>query len=285
VVTDDGEDRYRLNQGNDALGRVVWSSAFTFDFLTGGDDGFGSQNLITDLDGDGWNDVLISDVDVDIDEGCTNRLHIYHNRGGAVGGNPLLREEAQAPSSGWRGAVGLMPSDLNGTFHTAVFDVDGDLDQDLVIGRCNGTSVWMNTKNPCPLANYGTVNPNSTGQPARMSFYGCGDLSNRKLIFNVTNLPPNTTGRVMYASLPLSPCANWGNGKLCLHRRALIQPPLPTVTADASGHARFEMDFDELPLSTAQPGQHRYFQFRYDDPAAGGAGFNLSEAVDVSICQ
>ena len=36
-----------------------------FSFAAGGDDGFGSQSLIADLDQDGWKDVLISDVDVD----------------------------------------------------------------------------------------------------------------------------------------------------------------------------------------------------------------------------
>ena len=92
VISDDGADRFRYNLGNDALGRVVWGGALTFQFQAGGDDGFASDNLITDLDGDGWNDVIVCDVDVDI-AGCGRRTHIYHNPGGAIGEEIVLLEE------------------------------------------------------------------------------------------------------------------------------------------------------------------------------------------------
>src|SRR6185295_3735940 len=100
------------NTGTDALGRAMFPVSRVFSFPTQaqyGDDGFGSQSLITDLDNDGWKDVLISDVDVDID-GCGRRLHIYHNLANPP--NVSLREEAQlaSGSSGWKGAVGLLPS-------------------------------------------------------------------------------------------------------------------------------------------------------------------------------
>ena len=115
VVSEDGLDRFRPNTGNDGLGRVIWSSAFTFTFPSGagyGDDGFASQSQIADLDNDGWNDVLISDVDVDIG-GCGRRMHTYHNLGGTPGGPVTLREEAQQAGngSGWNGpsAHGVRP--------------------------------------------------------------------------------------------------------------------------------------------------------------------------------
>ena len=137
VITDDGADRYMLNQGNDGLGRVQWSSAYTF---PSGDDGFGSNNMIVDVDGDGWEDILIADVDVDI-SGCSRRLHLYHNQGGTVGGFVTLTEES---GSGWRGAEGLTSTELRGTHDFAVFDLDNDGDLDLVLGQCSGTSVWIN---------------------------------------------------------------------------------------------------------------------------------------------
>jgi hypothetical protein len=175
--------------------------------------------------------------------------------------------------------------DLQGTYHTAVFDLDGDLDQDLILGRCAGVSVWTNTQNPCPLLKYGTANPNSTGQVAKVSSYGCGSLGNEKLIFNVTNLPANATGRMIFSKGKMVPCGPYGDGKICLTRRSLDQTSLPLVQADALGHARVVMDFAAEPFASAQPGQKRYFQFKYDDPAGGPAGFNLSEAMEVSICQ
>ena len=66
VETDDGADRYLLNQGNDALGpRDLGPARRRSASPRATDDGFGSQSLIVDLDQDGWKDVLISDVDVD----------------------------------------------------------------------------------------------------------------------------------------------------------------------------------------------------------------------------
>jgi hypothetical protein len=56
------------------------------------------------------------------------------------------------------------------------------------------------------------------------------------------------------------------------------------VTADEFGHVRFVGNFSVPPFNGI-PGAHRYLQFLYDDPAGGGAGFNLSEAVDVAMCQ
>jgi hypothetical protein len=66
VVSSDGADRYRYNMGNDTFGRVIWGANKTFKFLSGGDDGFASNNIVTDLDGDGWSDAIFCDVDVDI---------------------------------------------------------------------------------------------------------------------------------------------------------------------------------------------------------------------------
>ena len=145
VISDDGLDRMRMNLSTDALGRVNWSSALTFDFISGGDDGFASNNLIVDLDNDGWNDVLIADVDVDIG-GCNRRLHIYHNRTTQVGASTnstvVMGEERQSSSNnGWIGVVGLTASTMQGTHDMAVFDVDGDGDNDMLLSRCAGT--WM----------------------------------------------------------------------------------------------------------------------------------------------
>ena len=143
VISDDGSDRYRYNMGNDGLGRVIWGSSKTFQFLTGGDDGFGSNNIITDLDGDGWADVVICDVDVDIG-GFNRRVHIYHNPGGAVGSEITLREERQSSGSGWIGAVGFTANDLQGGHDVAPFDLDNDGDNDMVLARGAGMFVWLN---------------------------------------------------------------------------------------------------------------------------------------------
>lgn len=142
VITDDFEDRFRYNRGNDAFGRVIWGPPRTFTLLTGSETDFGGNNLIVDLDLDGHNDVIITDVDVDI-AGCNRRTHIYHNPGGPVGHEGNLVEERQTSGAGWIGVVGMGSSDLNGTHDVAVFDINLDGRPDMVFGRCNGTFVWM----------------------------------------------------------------------------------------------------------------------------------------------
>jgi len=133
VVTDDNADSFLLNTGNDTGGLANFSRFFyTFAGGTGatGDDGFGGNSVIADLDNDGWNDVIITDVDVDI-AGCSRRMHIYHNLGN--GPNVTLRQENDGGS--WR---------PNGVHDVAVFDINGDGWLDMVIGTCTGTTVWMN---------------------------------------------------------------------------------------------------------------------------------------------
>lgn len=131
VLGDDGSDRFLLNTGNGGDGMANFESK-TFSFISGGDDGFGNNSRIVDLNKDGWNDVLIADVDVDIG-GCSRRLHLYRNLGNA----PSVTLQDQ-------GTGGIPANLLVGTHDVAVFDVNGDTWNDLVIGRCSGISVWIN---------------------------------------------------------------------------------------------------------------------------------------------
>lgn len=158
IISDDGADRFRVNTGNDAFGRVVWTSAQQFQFASGSDDGFASNNLIVDLNNDGWDDVIICDVDVDIG-GYSRRTHIYHNRTTSSTQTTLsLREEKQqSGSGGWHGVVGMMKSDLTGTHDIAAFDLDSDGDNDMLVSRQAGTFVWMNDAAPpvaCGISKY-----------------------------------------------------------------------------------------------------------------------------------
>jgi hypothetical protein len=284
VVTDDGDDRYDLNTGNDALGRALFPVSRTFAFPTGasyGDDGFGSQSLIVDLDQDGWKDVLISDVDVDI-SGCDRRMHIYHNLGNAP--NVTLREEAETSSafSGWKGAVGFSPpSVLEGTHNVAAFDIDKDGDKDLVIGRCTGTSVWINTSNPCKTIKYGQSLPNSTGLPAVIASTGVPAGSVNNLVLTVNQLPPGAKGVLLMSPVKLAPCAPSGDGLKC------IGPALGAAraVANGSGKATMAINLKSGVWAFLSAGAVRYVQFQYDDPSGGPAGFNLSDALEIRFCE
>ncbi len=136
IFSDDGQDRYKLMTGVSG-GQAVFGSETAFSYIGGGgDDGFGGNNLIVDLNNDGFNDAIIADVDVDI-SGCSRRCHIFHNLGNAP--NVTMQEEQIS------GAIcGIPTANLVGTFDVAVFDINGDGWKDMVIGRCTGTEVWIN---------------------------------------------------------------------------------------------------------------------------------------------
>ncbi|MCP3902620.1 MAG: hypothetical protein GY715_03205 [Planctomycetes bacterium] len=128
VITDDGNDRYLLNQGNGGNGEVNWSSPFSFGSPSAG---FGGNSWNADLNNDGFSDVLITDVDVDI-PGCNRRMHIYRNLGNVP--NVSFQEQGE-----------IIPNSLlNGTHDVAVFDINQDGWLDLVVGRCSDTRIWMN---------------------------------------------------------------------------------------------------------------------------------------------
>ena len=162
IVSHNQDDRYVLSQGVDAEGVVQWAPAQLFEFLTGADDGFGADSYAADLDRNGFRDVVITDVDPEI-PGCNRRTHIYHNLGGPAGSTVTLREEAQQQTGGWRGVVGLLAADLEGMHDAAIFDIDGDQDLDMVLGRCAGTNVWINVTVP-PVTG-GRIPDGSDGTP------------------------------------------------------------------------------------------------------------------------
>ncbi len=148
MQADDSLDRYRLNNGNDAFGKVSFGPLATYQFVSAnGDDTFGNDNYAFDLDGDGWNDGLVTDFDKDV-SGCSRRMHIYHNTTPhTVGGTVTMKEEAQnTDESGWKGVVGPTVADLQGTYDVLVRDFDNDGDLDMVLARCSGGSYWSNTR-------------------------------------------------------------------------------------------------------------------------------------------
>ena len=139
IVSDDGQDRYLLHTGvSPTTHLATFSPTFAFSYTGGGaDDGFGGNNFIADLNNDGFKDAIVADVDVDI-AGCSRRCHIFRN----LGNLPNVTLQEQIVSGQVVG--GITPAQLQGTFDVAVFDINGDGWNDMVIGRCTGTEIWIN---------------------------------------------------------------------------------------------------------------------------------------------
>ena len=283
VMSNDGADNYRYNTGNDPLGRAILGASKTYSFLTGGDDGFAGNLIIVDLDGDGWNDTIHSDFDVDVFD-CGRRSKIYHNPGGTPGQQVTLKEEAESSlSSSWRGAKGMVANDFKGTFDVAVFDIDNDDDLDLVYGRCAGTFVWMNQQNSCSSTHYafGEAVANSTGQPASISSNGDASLTSNALVLSASGMPANKTGLFLFGTTRLWSPLPFGNGLRFIG--GAIQR-LPVTTTDANGEVSFAADMTTFPLNGIAAGDVRDFQFWYRDPAAGGAFYNATDALEIPFC-
>jgi hypothetical protein len=295
VETDDGSDRYILNQGNDALGRVIWGPQATFPLASGGNEtGFGSQSLIVDLDQDGFKDVLIADVDVDDSTGYSTgascpgtlpsrRMHIYHNLGNTP--NVTLKEEQQS-GNGWKGVVGTSDLDLRGTHNVAALDIDRDGDKDLVIGRTCSTEVWMNTSDPCRTTVYGQTTNNSSGAPALISVTGVPAASVNDLQLRVSGLPPGARGIFFASPVKTDPCVPAGDGLRCAGRHADRFLKIgEEVVADATGVAGASVNLNAAPFTGLGAGIRRYVQFRYEDPSGGPAGINFSNAAELKLCE
>ncbi len=180
VETSDGADRYLLNQSTDAHGLPDFIS-YVFSFSnTGGDgspsdDGFGGNSLVADLDNDGWDDVLITSIDVN-NPPCVRRMHIYHNLGGSPGDQVTLLEETSGVGcKNFQGnpptcIIANIPADqLTASHDVAVFDINGDGWKDMVLGRCSGTEVFMNVPPSSPPAGGTPDGNNVPGPPLTVS--------------------------------------------------------------------------------------------------------------------
>ncbi|MEL6431617.1 MAG: VCBS repeat-containing protein, partial [Planctomycetota bacterium] len=245
IISDDSDDRYLINEGNDVFGRVEWGPARTF----ATDDGFGSNNYILDLDGDGLDEAIICDVDVDL-SGCDRRLHIYHNRGFSSGGviptvgaDVTLREET---GSGSFGALGLPP--LRGTHDVALFDIDNDGDRDMVVGLCDGTRVYLNELNEIGTA-YCEANANSSAQPGRIYGTGSPAVSGGNFTLVAEQMPPNVFG-FFIVSATRGFVANPGGsaGNLCLGGTlGRFVAPGQIMNSGAGGTYSLSVDLANIP--------------------------------------
>lgn len=145
VIADDGQDRYCLNTGNGADGQPN----FSLNVIAGSPSEFGNTISIADLNLDGRNDVIVTDIDADLGPFCPSsgrRTKIYKNTGTTSG---LLVED---------GLI-LSTADLSNLFDVAIFDINGDNWPDMVTGGCAGLKVFINNP-PTPLSfTFPTGNP------------------------------------------------------------------------------------------------------------------------------
>ena len=202
VVVDDGSDTYYLNTGNGGDGFANFD-AITFE----NSGGFGGNAIIRDLNNDGHQDVIITDVDVDI-SGCSRTTLIYRN----LGNTPNVTMSEQF--------VGISDADLQGVHDAAVFDINGDGWLDIVMGRCDSTEIWIQDAPSGVVFTYpngipGFISPNTPYTFAiQTTLVGKGqiDPDNATITIRVDGVsqefPLTITGENLFeAILPATDCA------------------------------------------------------------------------------
>jgi len=133
---------------------------------------------------------------------------------------------------------------------------------------------------PGPFSNSCVGAVNSTGVGSTMTWAGSNSVSANDLTLIATNCPVNAAGIFYFGSTATQ--VVFGNGFRCISGSTVR---LGITNAGAFGEAVTVLDLNALPIGAQiQAGDTRRFQFWYRNPAGGGAGFNLSDLLNVRFC-
>jgi hypothetical protein len=124
---------------------------------------------------------------------------------------------------------------------------------------------------------------NSSGQAAHIETVGPISIGNANLSLQVRDGVPNQFGIFFYGASAIE--VPFGNGWRCAGGELFrFTPPL---ALDALGEATRPIDFTQPPVGSGSgqwtPGSTWVVQFWYRDTAAGGAFFNLSDALAITF--
>ncbi len=130
---------------------------------------------------------------------------------------------------------------------------------------------------PCPAPqNVCSTAPNSVGPGARIGWYGSQVRSVNNFNLLTLDCPPGTTGIYYYGqNQTFTP---FGNGFRCIGSPTVR---LGAIVTNSFGDATYTLDLNGTAIVA---GATWYFQFWYRNPAGGGAGFNLSDALQITFC-
>ena len=125
--------------------------------------------------------------------------------------------------------------------------------------------------------------PNSAGAGATIGYTGTTSLSANEFVVEVQGMPPGVPVLFFYGSAQVQ--VPFGNGFRCAG--AAVQRLFPARHADPTGRTSRLIDFTQPPVSEGpkaiEVGSTWNFQLWYRDPAGGGPGFNLSNALQASF--
>ncbi|MAE28134.1 MAG: hypothetical protein QF724_07580 [Planctomycetota bacterium] len=147
----------------------------------------------------------------------------------------------------------------------------------------NGAAYLYTTSYTCDLVNVCIAAPNSAASGgSHLATGGSASVSANDLALYAMDLPPQQFGIFFYAGMAQVPTP-FGNGFLCLYGSMYRFAPVPTGSV---GLGVWFLDINNPPSLSGQitPLSTWWFQFWYRDPLAGGAYYNLSDALRIRFC-
>ncbi len=243
--------------------------------------------LVGDLDGDRFGFSVASAGDVNGD------------------GRADVLVGADQAASGGNGYVRLFSGNGGGVIHTAqgqgfddrfgqtldgLGDVNGDSKRDYIVGApgrdvpfMGGGEATVHSAGPnCPTpTNYCPATPNSTGNPALISYSGSTSIAANNFTLTTSQCPPGTFGIFLMGpnqgSMPL------GNGTFCIGAPFYR---IGSINQSISGTSSRQLDFSIFnPPIVIQPGAVFNFQLWFRNNLAGGGLTNLTNGLSVTLCE
>ena len=128
---------------------------------------------------------------------------------------------------------------------------------------------------------YCSATLNSFGTTARINYIGSLGVSQNSFGLRVAGLPvqPQSFGVFTYGGTQMN--VPFGNGYLCINPLGGLYRMTPQMLTDTTVSRSVLEAPAEFQLF--QPATTWNFQFWYCNPAAGGAGFNLSDGLSVQF--
>lgn len=125
--------------------------------------------------------------------------------------------------------------------------------------------------------------PNSASSGAQISYFGSTSLATNDLNLSVSGLPVGTPGLVFFG--PNQIATLFGDGVRCVGGGITRLSP---VQSDLFGFVNIALDLNSPPFDSgsgaATVGESANFQYWFRDPSFGTAGYNTSDALQVTYC-
>jgi hypothetical protein len=238
---------------------------------------------------DGWNVTLESTVTAPVSAGESHHYALTRDAAamqvrfyvdGVQLGAPVSFD--RLPTSGARGMlyIGAAPVDEQ----PGLIEWDGVIDSVRIYNQALSAAEVSALASSCVSRVYCSTSPNSNGLGARIGSQGTPSLGGNSFSLTVSAAASSKPGIFYYGSNQIQ--VPFGDGSRCVGAGGTSVYRLPVVFTDATGGVSQTLDFS-VPGTLSDnldPGEQWNFQFWFRDPAAGGATFNLSDALEVTFC-